>query len=1233
MCLKTQLFRLFILTIVCFSAISNAFSATYTVTNREDESPATVGSLRWAVEQANLTTAADLINFNISGSNSITAIFNFGIYEINHPVEINSGGNQIIGGGFSFNAGSDGSTLTGIALVSASVGIGGSANCLRVYNCRIGTDWDDNDGIELECYDGILLSGNYHYIGGSTAGERNVISNNWLNGSGITISGNNSIIQGNYIGVNSTGSMELANGTGLIISGNNNLIGGNRSAGEGNLISGNRLAGIVITGVGNTLCGNIIGLNATQTAAFSNNRGIHLQAGGNYNWIGLSQAGKGNIISGNGTGIDIENANYTLVQNNIIGLSDSDSSFGNGEGIVIGGQNNIIGGFLNDTYHERNIISGNGVGIAVGDNGNTVSGNIVGLTSDGITIAGNSTGISFNGGNNLIGGWNQDQNHLRGNVISGNGQYDIQVFVAAGNIVGNYIGLDVTGTQVVPNINLARVYLTNASIVVGGLNSEERNYICGNNQNGIRVASHNNQIINNWIGLLPDGTVTNPNFTNGIYFTAGSNNRIGLQGVAGSGNLIAGPVNGISVNGAGTDYNSFYGNTISAFTGTGILLDGLGANENKAAPAIILPADVHLIQGTTTGTDDYIEVFISDRGAGVNGGSLRLVGSTTAVSGNWSVVPSGLSGGEYVTAIATDSSGNSSGFSLNQQVLVPTPTASPTVTPTATPTPAAIVDIYRVEPEYHHAIQTVSLAIYGNNFSVPTSVRLSRAGMSDIQATEVQVIDVSRLRCKLDLSGLAYGDYTIRVDITGAYGIKNNALKVIQQVNPPYQWNITDIGQAGATAQTEETRGVWVADGDNDGQQEVFSAGLLQNILKYDLAGSAWSVNPLPAGGIGEYYSSVLVYDMENDGQFEVYGSTLDNHVYSFSGANFATKTDLAGDLGYPVYALAYGDADQDNVMELYAVSGNNDEGYVHQFNYAAGWSNTIVAQTTERMTAVVCADGNNDNQQELYVACADNNLFEIKYNGGTWTKSIVANGGGAMRAVAVGDGNQDGENEVYFSNQDGNLYQAKWTSSFFWDTTQIAALDVRGLLVGDADNNGTTEVYAAAEDGHVYQWTYANGAWQSRDLGSAPNGLYSLALGDGDHDFQLELYALAGDDHVYQFKAVHAQPTPTPTKTPMPDFDGQIISKKYIYAAPNPVRGHHANIVIHTLQPADVSAKLYTTTNKEVLSFRRHYAPGEHWERINISNLANGVYLLLVEARTNDGQEERVIKKIAIVK
>ena len=88
-------------------------------------------------------------------------------------------------------------------------------------------------------------------------------------GDGIDVSGNDVLIQDNYIGTDSTGTVADGNGYGISITSSNNTVGGT-AAGDGNLISGNSVnnAGVLIQGSGateNVVEGNLIGTDRTGT--------------------------------------------------------------------------------------------------------------------------------------------------------------------------------------------------------------------------------------------------------------------------------------------------------------------------------------------------------------------------------------------------------------------------------------------------------------------------------------------------------------------------------------------------------------------------------------------------------------------------------------------------------------------------------------------------------------------------------------------------------------------------------------------------------------------------------------------------------------------------------------------------------------------------------------------------------------------------------------------------------
>ncbi|MGB5741214.1 MAG: DUF4347 domain-containing protein, partial [Sedimenticolaceae bacterium] len=172
--------------------------------------------------------------------------------------------------GFHLAAGSDGSTIRGLAINNF-----------------------DTDGIDINGSDGNIIQGNYigtniagdtaagntttginirgtssnNLIGGSAGGQANLVGGN---GTGILISASgtdgNKII-GNFIGTDLSGTIDLGNGVaGIRISGlaNNNTIGGT-GAGEGNVVAFNDNDGLQFqngSGVGNSILGNTIYSNA-----------------------------------------------------------------------------------------------------------------------------------------------------------------------------------------------------------------------------------------------------------------------------------------------------------------------------------------------------------------------------------------------------------------------------------------------------------------------------------------------------------------------------------------------------------------------------------------------------------------------------------------------------------------------------------------------------------------------------------------------------------------------------------------------------------------------------------------------------------------------------------------------------------------------------------------------------------------------------------------------------------
>jgi trimeric autotransporter adhesin len=163
-------------------------------------------------------------------------------------------------------------------------------------------------------------------IGGTTVGERNIISGNTQSGVRFTsASANNNIVSGNYIGTDATGLISKGNLGGGVVMGagaNNNTIGG-LAATSGNVISGNTLDGVRIgtTANNNTVQANLIGIAANGTTALANSgAGVFLYDGSTNNLIGGTGSAAANKIAFNGTsGILLSNTGALSKSNAFLG--------------------------------------------------------------------------------------------------------------------------------------------------------------------------------------------------------------------------------------------------------------------------------------------------------------------------------------------------------------------------------------------------------------------------------------------------------------------------------------------------------------------------------------------------------------------------------------------------------------------------------------------------------------------------------------------------------------------------------------------------------------------------------------------------------------------------------------------------------------------------------------------------------------------------------------------------
>jgi parallel beta-helix repeat protein len=293
-------------------------------------------------------------------------------------------------------------------------------------------------------------------------------------------------------------------------------------------------------------------------------------------------------------------------------------------GIVVLGNNNRIGGSRlvgSGPSRQGYVVSGNrGDGIAIGGYGNIILGNLIGLDVTGTSAFPNHwSGVTFNGPDNTLGSLNPGED----NVISANDDAGITMYgynVSGNQIIGNKIGTDITG-----NVNLGNkiigVYVecgANNTLVHGNL-------ISSNGVAEIYVWDFNtdfNVLTGNRISTNLAGTAPLPNLpSTGIAIGNAAYTRIGGT-VPGEGNTVGNP-GGVSVEGPFRADTLVLGNHIGLnAAGTAVLAGAAGLRLGGATRTIVggaTPAEANYIT-----TDQHFSVDVRSTNNVIAGNFLGL---------------------------------------------------------------------------------------------------------------------------------------------------------------------------------------------------------------------------------------------------------------------------------------------------------------------------------------------------------------------------------------------------------------------------------------------------------------------------------------------------------------------------------------------------------------------------------------------------------------------------------
>jgi parallel beta-helix repeat protein len=536
----------------------------------------------------------------------------------------------------------------------------------------------------------------------------NLISGNGGNGVFIKDESTTNTLQGNFIGTDRTGATTtgtdkktLGNAGSGILNNNtpDNTIGGDQRS-LGNLISGNAQNGITLTGsmaTRNQVQGNLIGTDRAGAVALGNTgAGILLEVGALNNFIGgigdlqggLPQlTGAANLISGNGlSGVVIRGGKTSdnFVGANLIGTTANGlQPLGNGQRNQAGSAGVLIEN-APDNSLSRNLISGNkqsGVRITGSTaTGNKLSGNLIGTDSTGLEdLANAASGVLIeNAPGNSVG----LNTFPFPNVISGNtgDGVKIQGAGASGNKVQfNYIGTDVNGAIALGNGGNGVSIVDAPGNLVGGNDrgNSARNVISGNVGAGVSISgatSKTNQVINNYIGTGRDSSNAVPNEGAGVLFASGTTGNEVLLSViannsgAGVRDLNRAPSNTFS-------RNSIYAN---ARLGIDIAAAGPTLNGVPVFTSATVAANTTTVTGTLASqpnTTYTLEFFANtERDPSGHGQGRTFLGSTAVTTdgqGNaqfMASVATAVPVGQFISATATDSKGNTTEFSTDATV-------------------------------------------------------------------------------------------------------------------------------------------------------------------------------------------------------------------------------------------------------------------------------------------------------------------------------------------------------------------------------------------------------------------------------------------------------------------------------------------------------------------------------------------------------------------------------------
>ena len=1005
--------------------------------------------------------------------------------------------------------------------------------------------------------DGIIISGNSNAIGGAAAAQRNIISGN--NGDGIEITGDSNRIGANYIGLDVNGTSILANdhGINLNTSADSNQIGGTTS-GERNVISGNNSDGIHIdNATGTTIEGNYIGTNAAGTAALGNaQEGIILNNTTTNTTIGGTATDAGNVISGNdGEGVVINGTSTsTVVQGNLIGTDfNGTAAVGNASnGVLITADSITVGG---STAGARNIISGNSLdGVYITGNSNTIQGNYIGTDINGTADLGNTVDgieIAVGADSNVIGGSGANE----GNIISGNDSYGLHINGDANlTVFGNTIGSGVTGAENIRN-ELSGVRVNVAGVVIGGYNAGEGNLVAYNWSRGIDISfvGAGSEIRGNTIhdqghsGIYSnaDSVViarnviysnsTRTTFDEVILAVLGTNNEVYNNTIHG------GPDDGISVEGLGQTITN---NIITGMAGFGINVSGGTMTEsfNLITDAVTSPANA---LGQSNVALDASDINADPLYVNAAAGDFTLTDPTSPA----------INAGTDLGGSQPDMNGVTAGTFNSTAPEMGAFELAVNLAPVTTPTVADLAYTENDGAVILDSAITVTDGDDANLVGATISITANYVNGEDVLAFTNQLgITGSWVAGTgvLTLSGTSsVANYQTAIQSI-TYENTSDAPSTLTRT-------VTFVADDGVDTSTATTRDITItamndAPVANPDSYTLFEDGSLTTTL---LPPFTEQVITNTANGA----HSVVAADVDGDGDLDVLAaSDNDDTVAWFENTDglgtFGTEQVITNTAN-GAFAVTAADVDGDGDLDVLAASFNDDTVAWFENTDGLGTFGTeqVITNTADGAQSVVTADVDGDGDLDVLAASKNDDTvawYENTDGLGTFgPEQVITNTADGAQSVVTADvdGDEDldvlvasliGDTVAWFENTDGlGTFGAE-------QLIDNSANGARAVTTADVDGDGDLDVVVAIRVNDTVVW-YENtdglGTFGSEQvINNTTNGPSSVMAADVDGDGDLDVVAASVfDDTVAWFENTDGLGTFGPEQVLTNTADGVI--------------------------------------------------------------------------------------------